>query len=131
MLWADKYRPKTLDQCIYHPEVTKLLSQLVRERDLPHIPFYGSSGAGDMTRVRCLLNDLFGPGSDKCRVETREVEINGSSSNKVELEIVRSNHHIQICPADVGSFKDRCITQVLIKELAETPLSQTRPYRSR
>lgn len=119
LLWVDKHRPKTLDECDHHPELTTFLKGVASSNSIPHILFYGLPGCGRMTRVRCLLRELFGEDVEKVRIENREIEVPKSSAN-VDIELVRSSFHMQMSPSDVGSFKDRIITQVLIKEMAET-----------
>ena len=46
MLYVDKYRPKDLSELNYHPHLTEQLESLVASADVPHLLFYGPSGAG-------------------------------------------------------------------------------------
>ena len=41
------------------------ISGLAEGGDLPHLLFYGPSGAGKKTRLTALLRELFGPGVEK------------------------------------------------------------------
>lgn len=85
MLYVDKYRPKDLSELHYHPHLTEQIESLVRVfnlgclgrilkpqvacEDVPHVLFYGPTGAGKKTRIACLLKALYGPGALKVCVE--------------------------------------------------------------
>ncbi|EGF82269.1 hypothetical protein BATDEDRAFT_16167 [Batrachochytrium dendrobatidis JAM81] len=116
-LWVDKYRPLSLDKLSYHPDTSKLLCQLANSDEFPHLLVYGPSGAGKKTRVTATLRQLFGPGVEKLKIETRQFET--PSNRKLEINIVSSNYHVEITPSDVGIY-DRIIVQELIKEVAQT-----------
>lgn len=90
-LFVDRYRPRSLDDLDYHPELSSRLRALVRSNstplppptelytltrglpgrqaagDFPHTLFYGPSGAGKKTRIMATLRELFGPGVEKVR----------------------------------------------------------------
>ena len=51
MLLVDKYRPSDLDSLDYHDDISRRLKSLARNpASLPHLFFYGQSGAGKRTR---------------------------------------------------------------------------------
>ncbi|KAI8907836.1 P-loop containing nucleoside triphosphate hydrolase protein [Gorgonomyces haynaldii] len=116
MLWVDKYRPTQLDHLSFHNDVTAQLKRLA-EDDMPHLMFYGPSGAGKKTRIQALLKELYGPSAEKLKLETREFVT--PSNRKLEIQLVSSNYHLEITPADVGNY-DRLIVQDLIKEIAQS-----------
>lgn len=121
LLWLDKHRPKTLDEMDYHQELSTRLKNLVASGNLPHTLFVGPSGAGKSTRVLALLRELYGSGVDAMKVETRSVAPNlNTPSNTVDIQVVVSNYHMQLTPADVGN-KDRSVVMQLIKEVAAHP----------
>lgn len=83
--------------------------------------FVGPSGAGKSTRVMAFLHEIFGPGVDAVKVETRSVAPNPKNpSNKVDIQVLVSNHHLSLTPSDVGN-KDRAVIMQLIKEVAAHP----------
>lgn len=59
-LWAEKYRPKTLDEIINQKEIVERLKGFVRAKTMPHCLFAGPAGTGKTTSALCLANDLFG-----------------------------------------------------------------------
>lgn len=121
MLWVDKHRPKTLDELDYHVDLSARLKRIAATRDQPHMLFTGPSGAGKSTRVHALLRELYGSGADMVKVETRSVAPNPSTpSNTVDIQVVVSNYHLMVTPADVGT-KDRAVVMQLIKEVASHP----------
>ena len=76
MLIVDKQRPKTLVLMDYHKDISQNLIKMVLPRisvlwiqaasgDIPHILFYGPSGAGKKTRIMALLREMFGNGVEK------------------------------------------------------------------
>jgi replication factor C subunit 3/5 len=115
MLWVDKYRPRSLQDLSFHDQTTKRLQALVENGQLPHLFLYGPSGAGKKTRIMALLNELYGPGALKLKLDKRTFET--PSKKTVEINMVSSNYHIEICPGDAG-LNDRFVVQEIIKEMA-------------
>lgn len=116
MLWVDKYRPSKLDDLSYHNSITNRLRSLASNPEgMPHLLFYGPSGAGKKTRVSALLRQLYGPGADRLKLDKRTFTT--PSKRTIEINMVTSNHHIEISPGDVGT-NDRFVVQDIIKEMA-------------
>lgn len=85
--------------------------------DFPHLLVYGPSGAGKKTRIVATLRELYGPGVEKIKVDSRVFQT--TSNRKLEFNIVASVYHLEITPSDVGNF-DRVVIQDLLKEVAQT-----------
>lgn len=85
--------------------------------DFPHLLFYGPSGAGKKTRIVATLKELYGPGVEKIKIDSRVFQT--PSNRKLEFNIVTSIYHLEITPSDVGNY-DRVVIQDLLKEVAQT-----------
>lgn len=78
---------------------------------------YGPSGAGKKTRIVATLKELYGPGVEKIKIDSRVFQT--TSNRKLEFNIVASVYHLEITPSDVGNY-DRVVVQDLLKEVAQT-----------
>lgn len=116
-LLVDKHRPHKLDDLSYHPDLTARLRALAQSGDFPHLLVYGPSGAGKKTRIVATLRELYGPGVEKIKIDSRVFQT--SSNRKLEFNIVASVYHLEITPSDVGNY-DRVVVQDLLKEVAQT-----------
>ncbi|MCJ1251002.1 Replication factor C (RF-C) subunit [Trapelia coarctata] len=116
-LLVDKHRPRSLDALSYHPELSERLKSLAQSGDFPHLLVYGPSGAGKKTRIVATLKELYGPGVEKIKIDSRVFQT--TSNRKLEFNIVASVYHLEITPSDVGNF-DRVVVQDLLKEVAQT-----------
>ncbi|KAK6500825.1 Replication factor C (RF-C) subunit [Arthrobotrys conoides] len=116
MLFVDKHRPKTLDSLTYHHDLSSRLKALANG-DFPHLLVYGPSGAGKKTRIIATLKELYGPGVEKIKIDSRIFTT--TSNRKLEFNIVASIYHLEITPSDVGNY-DRVVIQDLLKEVAQT-----------
>lgn len=115
-LWVDKYRPSTIDQLDYHENLGNILERLSTSGDLPHLLFYGPSGAGKKTRVLALLNSVFGAGVNKVKCEVRNFK---AGTVNVEISILQSNFHIDMTPSDVA-HRDKIVVQQILKEIGSS-----------
>ncbi|KAF2415413.1 putative DNA replication factor C subunit Rfc5 [Tothia fuscella] len=116
-LLVDKHRPRSLDALSYHPDLSERLKALAQSGDFPHLLVYGPSGAGKKTRIVATLKELYGPGVEKIKIDSRIFQT--TSNRKLEFNIVASVYHLEITPSDVGNY-DRVVIQDLLKEVAQT-----------
>lgn len=117
MLWVDKHRPKTLNQLSYHSEITERLTSLSKHPStLPHLLFYGPTGAGKKTRISALLRGIYGTGAGSLRLDKRVFTT--PTKRSVEINMISSNYHIEMSPGDAG-LDDRYVIQDVIKEMAQ------------
>lgn len=114
-LWLDKYRPNSLAKLSLNKELTMRLQSLSLSEEMPHLLFYGPTGAGKKTRVMALLREIFGGGVEKMKLEHRNFKT--PSGKALEITTLSSNYHLECNPSDVGT-NDRFVIQEVIKEIA-------------
>ncbi|KAI9739388.1 MAG: Replication factor C (RF-C) subunit [Claussenomyces sp. TS43310] len=116
-LFVDKHRPRSLDALTYHQDLSERLRSLAQNGEFPHLLVYGPSGAGKKTRIVATLKELYGPGVEKIKIDSRVFQT--TTNRKLEFNIVASIYHLEITPSDVGNY-DRVVVQDLLKEVAQT-----------
>lgn len=58
VLWVEKYRPKTLSDCILPIDLNAVFKGMVKEGTIPNMLFYGKAGTGKTTVARALAVDI-------------------------------------------------------------------------
>jgi len=81
-MWAEKYRPKTLDEMVNQKEIVERLKSFVKSRNVPHCIFAGPPGTGKTTAALCLARDLYG---DAYREHIMEL----NASDERGIDVVR------------------------------------------
>ena len=79
-IWVEKYRPKTIDECILPDNIKKTFSDFVEKGEIPHMLLSGPPGVGKTTVAKALCNQI---GAD-------HYVINGSDEGRF-LDTVRNN----------------------------------------
>lgn len=73
-LFVEKYRPKTIDECILPADLKATFQQFVDQKNIPNLLLAGGSGVGKTTCSRAMLEQL---GCDY-------IVINGSMSGNID-----------------------------------------------
>ena len=73
LLWVEKYRPKSIEDCILPESIKKTLRDVVSQNKIPNLMFTGTSGIGKTTAARAICNEtqadyLIINGSDEGRM---------------------------------------------------------------
>ena len=79
-MWAEKYRPQTLDEMTNQTEIVSRLKMFVQEKNLPHLLFVGPAGVGKTTSILALSRDLYGPG-----YKNFTLELNASDERGIDI----------------------------------------------
>ena len=73
LLWVEKYRPKSIEDCILPETIKTTLRDVVSQNKIPNMMFTGTSGIGKTTAARAICNEtqadyLIINGSDEGRM---------------------------------------------------------------
>jgi DNA polymerase III delta prime subunit len=84
-LWVEKYRPKTIDECVLPESLKKTFKEFVSTGELPNFLFAGSAGVGKTTVAKALCNDigaeyLFINGSEESGIDVLRHKIKSFAS---------------------------------------------------
>lgn len=57
-LWCEKYRPKTIEECILPQHLKEKFANIVATGEVPNMLFTGTAGLGKTTVARAICNEL-------------------------------------------------------------------------
>ncbi|CAB4141201.1 HolB ATPase involved in DNA replication [uncultured Caudovirales phage] len=58
IVWMEKYRPHTIDECILPKNLKDIFKGIVESEELPHMLFCGTAGVGKTTVAKALCEEL-------------------------------------------------------------------------
>jgi len=125
-LWVDRYRPRCIDDLTHHPQLTERLRCISKFTDFPHLLVQGPCGAGKMTRVHALLNEIYGEGVFIMNLHTAQVQ--ATKSVKIDVDSLHSKYHVELSLMDLG-FRDAAVCQNYLKEYASTRPPTGHPFK--
>jgi len=85
-LWTEKYRPRTIEECILPQSMADVFNEYVKSGELPNFLFHGSAGVGKTTVARALCNEIgadymFINGSDESGIDVLRNKIRSFASS--------------------------------------------------
>ena len=85
LLWTEKYRPKTVADCIIPDRLKLPFQQYVNSKNIPNLLLSGGAGVGKTTVAKAMCNEIgcdymILNGSDENGVDTIRVKIKGYAS---------------------------------------------------
>jgi len=96
-LWVEKYRPKTIDQYVFHDDAHKqAFLAMIDEKTIPHLLLSGIQGSGKTTIAHILIDALEVDQSDL-------LTINASDENSVD--VIREKIKGFVATWALGDFK--------------------------
>ncbi len=57
-LWVEKYRPKTIDECILSENIKDVLNKFVEKGELPNLLLSGPPGIGKTTVAKAMCEQI-------------------------------------------------------------------------
>jgi len=73
-LWVEKYRPKTIEECVLPDELKSTFQKFVEKGEIPNLLLTGGAGVGKTTVARAMLEQI---GADY-------IVINGSMNGNID-----------------------------------------------
>jgi DNA polymerase III delta prime subunit len=86
MLWCERYRPKTIEDCILPEAQKKPFQEYVNRKEIPNMILSGSAGVGKTTVARAMCEEIGADyilinGSDESGIDVLRVKIKGFASS--------------------------------------------------
>ena len=86
LLWTEKYRPKTIEDCILPERLKKPFQEYVNQKNIPNLLLAGGAGVGKTTVAKALCNEvgcdyLVINGSDESGIDTFRTKIKNYASS--------------------------------------------------
>jgi DNA polymerase III delta prime subunit len=75
LLWVEKYRPKTIEDCILPDALKETFQEFVKRKEIPNLLLSGTAGVGKTTVAKALCNEV---GCDY-------IIINGSDESGIDV----------------------------------------------
>ena len=86
ILWTEKYRPRTVEDCILPERLKAVFQQYVNQKEMPNLLLAGGAGVGKTTIAKAMCNEIGCDymvinGSDENGVDTIRVKIKNYASS--------------------------------------------------
>jgi DNA polymerase III delta prime subunit len=85
MLWVERYRPKTIEDCVLPERLKKPFQEYVNKKEIPNMILAGSAGVGKTTVARAMCEEVGADyivinGSDESGIDVLRTKIKGYAS---------------------------------------------------
>ena len=86
LLWTEKYRPRTIEDCILPERLKKPFQEYVNQKQIPNLLLTGGAGVGKTTVAKAMCNEtgcdfMVINGSDESGIDTFRTKIKNYASS--------------------------------------------------
>ena len=86
LLWTEKYRPRTIEDCILPERLKKPFQEYVNQKQIPNLLLTGGAGVGQTTVAKAMCNEtgcdfMVINGSDESGIDTFRTKIKNYASS--------------------------------------------------
>jgi len=86
LLWTEKYRPQTIEECILPERLKTPFQEYVNQKTIPNLLLHGGAGVGKTTVAKAMCNEIGCDfmvinGSDESGIDTFRVKIKNYASS--------------------------------------------------
>ena len=92
-IFAEKYRPKTLDEVVGQKHLMPFLQGFVKNKTIPHMLFAGAPGTGKTTCAVALAREIFEEDWQQCFME-----LNASDDRGIKVVREKIKNYAKIVP---------------------------------
>jgi len=78
---VEKYRPSKIEDILEQHTIVNALKKTIKNKNIPHLLFYGSSGVGKTSIALALVKSLF----NKTNYDDRILELNASDERGIQI----------------------------------------------
>lgn len=101
-LWVEKYRPKSVQECILSENIKNTFQQFINKGDIPNFIFSGTAGVGKTSVAKAICNEvgadyLFINASDENGIDTLRTKIKSFAST---ISLIDANKVVILDEAD-------------------------------
>ena len=57
-LWVEKYRPRSIDECVLPEDLKNTFSEFVKDKHIPNLILCGTAGVGKTTVAKAMLDEI-------------------------------------------------------------------------
>ena len=121
-LWVEKYRPKTVKDCILSNDLKKTFTEFVKKKEIPNLLLSGTSGVGKTTVAKALCEELncdyiLINGSDEGRhIDTLRNEVKNFAST---VSLTKESKH-KVIIVDEADYMNPDSVQPALRNFIET-----------
>ena len=122
-LWAEKYRPSNIDDCVLPQSIKDQFKRFVEDGDIPSLLLSGPAGTGKTTLAKALCNELgcdyiIINGSDESGIDTLRTKVKNFAAT-VSLSMEANHKVVIIDEADYLSPTAQPALRGMIDEFAK------------
>ncbi|KAJ7950654.1 Replication factor C subunit 3 [Quillaja saponaria] len=121
-VWADKYRPKALEDFICNREKAIHLQASIREGSIcGHFIFEGAPGVGKRTMIWAMMREIFGPEKIKVTKESKAFNVKGEVVTSIQVEVKQSPQHVELNLSELRGYEKHVIIELFKETHKELP----------